>query len=71
MRSAHSRRALVGAALMMLAAFSACRLTSTGSPLLAQATAPAMVLESTLGPLNSQSALAGGPLVLVFYRGHW
>lgn len=69
--AAVSGRVLAGAALLLLMVLASCRLTPTGSPLSAQAMAPPMVLASTLGQLNSQSALASGPLVLVFYRGHF
>ncbi len=59
------------AAVVLLAALSACRLTTTGQTLSTQANAPVAVLESTLGPLNSEAPLSHGSLVLVFYRGHW
>ena len=70
MRLAHSISLLVCAALLT-ATLSACRLKTTGAPLALQAATPATLLDSTLGPQSSQSALAQGPLVLVFYRGHW
>jgi hypothetical protein len=71
MRTALSLRTLAAAALTALVTLAACHLTPVGSPLTAQATAPEVALDSTLGPLRSPQALAGGPLVLVFYRGHW
>jgi hypothetical protein len=49
----------------------ACRLAPAGRPLPTAATAPAFHLESTVGPLDVRAALAAGPLVLLFYRGHW
>lgn len=73
MRRTHpplARVALLGTALFALTA-GGCRLATVGSPLATQTAAPAATLESTLGPLSTQSALAQGPLVLVFYRGHW
>ena len=48
-----------------------CRLHATG-PALAEAARPAsFTLPSTSGTLDSAAALAQGPLVLIFYRGHW
>lgn len=62
---------LIGLSLFVLTALSACRLHTTTPPLAAQAAAPAFTLDSTAGSLSAQSALSSGPLVLVFYRGHW
>lgn len=71
MRTARSLPSLGGAALALLAIVAACHLTPKAPPLLAAATAPQFAVESTLGPQSSQAALARGPLLLVFYRGHW
>lgn len=70
-RSHLARVALLSSSLLSLAAVGGCHLTTAASPLPAQTAAPAATLESTLGPLNTQSALSQGALVLVFYRGHW
>ena len=58
-------------ALVVATTLAACRLTTKTPPLLAQAAGPAFAIDSTLGPLSSQEALSRGPLVLIFYRGHW
>lgn len=74
MRRAGPSILLLGLSLFVLTALtslSACRLHTTTPPLAAQAAAPAFTLDSTAGSLSAQSALSSGPLVLVFYRGHW
>jgi hypothetical protein len=71
MRCAGTPFWLLGLSLFGLTALGACRLHTTTPPLAAQAAAPAFALASTAGPLDAQSTLAGGPLLLVFYRGHW
>ena len=48
-----------------------CRLQTTSEPLALQAVAPSLVLSSTAGTLDSKQAISQGPLVLIFYRGHW
>lgn len=54
-----------------LVGLAGCRLHATG-PALAEAARPAsFTLPSTSGTLDSAAALAQGPLVLIFYRGHW
>lgn len=71
MRRAGPSLWLLGLSLFVLTALSACRLHTTTPPLAAQAVTPAFTLDSTAGSLSAQSALSSGPLVLVFYRGHW
>lgn len=48
-----------------------CRLSPKAVPATEQALITPFVAESTLGRLDSAAALAQGPLVLIFYRGHW
>lgn len=48
-----------------------CHVKTTGEPLALETLAPPVKLSSTMGELDSRQALARGPLVLVFYRGHW
>ena len=69
MRRARLAQMMVGLACLLVA--SACQLKRTGPSLPPQSMAPPVVLESTRGPLDTQAAISRGPLVLVFYRGHW
>jgi hypothetical protein len=59
------------ALLLFALAAPACRLTPAATPLSLRTVAPPFSLPSTAGVLDSRAALAQGPLVLVFYRGHW
>lgn len=64
-------RVFFAAAGLLLATQGGCRLQTTGSQPAVQTAAPAALLDSSLGVLDSRAALARGPLVLIFYRGHW
>jgi len=71
-----SQRLLAAASLWSLLAGTVvgsvgCRLTATGPALPVAARPAGFVLASTQGPLDSAAAVAQGPLVLIFYRGHW
>lgn len=70
MRTPSFVRAAIGAALL-LAALPACKLNTAEAPLATQVQAPAIKLASSLGEVSTQTALAQGPMVLIFYRGHW
>lgn len=48
-----------------------CQLRAVTPALPENATPPPFTLASTGGTLDSAAALAKGPLVLIFYRGHW
>ncbi len=71
MRSLKQGISAAGLGFLLMATQGACRLHTTGSQPALRAAAPALLLESSLGPLDSRAALAHGPLVLIFYRGHW
>lgn len=60
--------ALVTAGLGGLAG---CQLHAASPSLPAAATPAAFTVGSTEGGLDSAAALVKGPLVLIFYRGHW
>lgn len=62
------RAGLGAAGLLSLAA---CQLHSTGHTLETAAIPASFTLPSTEGTLDSAAALSKGPLVLIFYRGHW
>ena len=62
-----SRRAILALALPLLS----CALRGVVAPLEVGPTAPPVLLASTDGPQDSRQALQRGPLVLIFYRGHW
>jgi len=49
-----------------------CRLKSTGKPVASEAIAPEFTLPDQDGNVTSLAGMrANGPVVLVFYRGHW
>lgn len=53
------------------AQFSGCALVPKAVPLTEQAAPQPFTLASNQGPLSSSDALARGPLVVLFYRGHF
>jgi cytochrome oxidase Cu insertion factor (SCO1/SenC/PrrC family) len=65
-----ARAALV--ALAVLAVGGGCRLRSRGTPAAEAAVAPDFTLPDQDGQAHALADLrAKGPVVLVFYRGHW
>jgi hypothetical protein len=48
-----------------------CRVSPRGTPLAEQTVAAPFTAQSSLGELDAGAALGRGPLVLIFYRGHW
>lgn len=54
-----------------LVGLAGCMLHATGPTLETAATPASFTLPSTGGTLDSAAAVARGPLVLIFYRGHW
>jgi len=66
------RRSLVLGSLGLVAAGNAGCLSTRGPSVPQGATAPSFTLKSHLGTDVSLDALAArGPVVIVFYRGHW
>ena len=71
-----ARRDFARAALVVLAGSvalgSGCRLRARGTPVAQQAIAPEFALQDENGRSQVLADLrAKGPVVLVFYRGHW
>lgn len=67
-RRSWSRLALATAVL----ASAGCRLKSTGTPVASETSAPDFTLPDQDGKVTGLAGLrANGPVVLVFYRGHW
>jgi hypothetical protein len=71
-----ARRDFARAALVVLAATvalgSGCRLRSRGTPAAQQAIAPEFALPDENGQTQVLADMrAKGPVVVVFYRGHW
>lgn len=54
-----------------LGGLAGCHLRATGPALASTATPAPFTLASTQGRLDSAVAVEKGPLVLIFYRGHW
>lgn len=67
-RVLHTSPALMTASLGSLAG---CQLHAASPTLPTAATPPTFTVASTEGTLDSAAALAKGPLVLIFYRGHF
>ena len=60
-----------GLVMAGLGGLAGCQLHAASPALPAAATPAAFTTGSTGGTLDSAAALAKGPLVLIFYRGHW
>lgn len=70
-RRALPRRAVLALGLGVLALGLGCRVSPRGTPMAEQAVAAPFTAKSSLGELDMTAALGRGPLVLIFYRGHW
>lgn len=70
-RAAPSRRAALMLGVGVLALGLGCRVSPKGTPVAEQAVAVPFTAKSSLGELDLTAALGRGPLVLIFYRGHW
>lgn len=70
-RRSLSRRAVLALGLGVLALGLGCRVSPKGTPVAEQTVAVPLTAQSSLGELDMTAALDRGPLVFIFYRGHW
>lgn len=64
-------QALCGLGLSLLLTGSACSLQPKSPPLSTRMTMASFSADSHLGRQSAEEALQKGPLVVLFYRGHW
>ncbi len=62
---------LCGLGLSLLLTGTACSLQPKSPPLVTQMTVASFSVDTHLGSKSAEEALQKGPLVVLFYRGHW
>ena len=62
---------LCGLGVSLLLSGTACSLQPKSPPLVTQMTVASFAVDTHLGTQSTEEALRKGPLVVLFYRGHW
>ncbi len=62
---------LCGLGLSLLVTSTACSLQPKSPPIATQMTMASFAVDTHLGKKSAEEALQKGPLVVLFYRGHW